>query len=314
VSQIRISLIHASFKSKNRALNVRNAWLDRAKKPELVEHCLGFEMTDNEVLDEFAIKSSEQEGRTGDLKSFFKMTKPENSPSAVRNWNAAAEKSTGEILLTIADDLIPNEDWDVRVRELVSNEYHLPRIWCLSDSRCETFKSDLDDLLPRHPLITRSLYNMTGFLFDPRFVSVGPDNEWLMLGIHNGLLRDGRTIKLHHVIGDIFDEQGNLACGCNVKFIPQEPTHAQERMHNPEWYDLASTQLNRWSKYWRIVGWIGTRKEWSTALYGAYREKPVKHPIRIIVLTLFSRALTGQARKMLAKNLVTTWLHLRKKK
>lgn len=292
VKSFRFSLIHASYLSRGQSLRVRDEWFSRANNPELIEHCLGFQTDDLEVRTEYGIGLNNS-GLTLDGKTKFITTAPQNSPSAVRNWNAAASISTGRLILGIADDLIPTNGWDSQLWDLVEKESKINRIWKLTDSRCVVLNDKKpDDILPRHPLITRSLYEKYGYYFDPRFVSVGPDHEWLFLSLKYGFLRDARQVKLHHSLGPILDSQGIIECGCSSisnSSINKNSTSGQKRMHEDQWVKLAQTQLATWNKFWRILEWVAVKREWADQVLKLYEKngfKPVK-PVNLIFLMIF---------------------------
>ena len=303
---MKISLLHATYHSKGQSRRVRDFWLAKAKNPELIEHCLGFESTDIQVMEEFDLNVRHTSGFTPDGLTKFKTTEPLTSPSAVRNWNAAAEISTGHVLLAIADDLVPEENWDLKVRMLVTNQLSKKRVWCLSDRRCTYINEFNDDLLPRHPLMTRALYENVGFFFDPRYVSVGPDNEWLLRGLRDGVLRDGRIVKLHHTEGKILNKTGEVICGCSLNHPDQIQIDSQIRMHDTRWVELARLHYGEWSKGWRLIGWIGTMEEWSSQLIDISRRFHFffRNPQVLIFLTLTLGKMTLHSRFLLLKSLI----------
>jgi hypothetical protein len=289
---LKISLLHASYMSKFQARSVRDLWLGLANNPDLVEHCLGFEDSDIQVREEFDLPIG-QYGFSHDGLTKFATTISDGTPSAVRNWNMAARISTGKLLLGIADDLVPEKDWDLRVIDLVGKEFNSERLWKLTDSRCDSFKaSDVDDSCPRHPLITRSLYNKKGFYFDPRYFSVGPDNEWLIVSLKSGILRDGRSIKLHHTVGSIVDNENRITCWCfSPNFSKSFPTNSQERMHSEVWVKSAQDIFLQWSIPWLLVGWIGVQKSYGKNLIGISQKRFGWNPRIIILRTVLQRKL-----------------------
>lgn len=237
---------------------VRDYWLNSAKHPELVEHCLGFEAEDVQVRNEFSL-DKKASGISPDGLTTYITTARADSPSAVRNWNAAASISTAPILLGIADDLVPNRHWDEKIWDLVSENNFLPLLWKVSDSRCpKKGDSPYGDILPRHPLITRSLYDKYGYFFDPRYVTVGPDDEWLMRGLRDKFIRDARIIHLHHSIGPILNKSGNLLCGCEVELVRVVRNQSQTYIHDSQWKKVAKKNLNEWGLLWRVIASLST--------------------------------------------------------
>lgn len=106
---MKVSLIHASYKSPDQSRAVRNYWLSMASGQVPIEHCLGFEFDDEETRREYAIPNGVVNGKSADQLTNFITTPVTSGVSAVANWNAAASISTGDLLLVIADDLIPEK-------------------------------------------------------------------------------------------------------------------------------------------------------------------------------------------------------------
>lgn len=288
MSDIRLSLIHASYKSKGQGKKVRDYWLAQAVYPEFIEHCLGFESTDNLVREEFEI-GQQLSGITPDGITKFKATKPESSPSAVRNWNAAASISSGEILVGIADDLLPDYGWDEQIWKKTRAQSHDIGLWKINDERC-TRELDIriNDLLPRHPVINRKLYEKFGFYFDPRYVSVGPDDEWLLQSIKGSFLNDAREIRFHHTIGSIFDLNGAVQCGCEGNSVRKNSTRGQSRMHQSRWRNDANKTLAEWGTTWRIIGGLSVSHQFPDEILRLIRKFSGISALSIIVRLFFS--------------------------
>ncbi len=252
------SLIHASYKSQGQAKKIRDYWLNMARNPHVIEHCLGFEEQDQQVRDEFGLDLGNF-GKSFDGLTGYVTTKSDSSPSAIRNWNAAAKMSSGKILIAIADDLVPNLYWDEQLLEIISGDQAFRKLWVVSDARCSLKLNNLHrDILPRHPVITRALYESYGFIFDPRYTTVGPDDEWLLEGIKNSFLSDARSVEFHHSIGRLFDSTGALMCGCFGSVGEKERSDSQEIIHNYNWKQVARTNLMHWGFTWRALSGLST--------------------------------------------------------
>jgi hypothetical protein len=258
MSNKRISLIHATFNSYGISKRVRNFWISQADNPDQVEHCFAYQSDDQGVLDEYGI-TGKNYGITSDGKSRFIATVREHSPSAVRNWNAAASISSGTILLGIADDLVPNKHWDTHLWSKVDSHCLDEVFWKLGDGRCGQKKSHrFDEILPRHPAMTRALYEKLGYFFNPKFVSVGCDDDLLIMGLKTGVIRDAREIKFHHAIGLIFDTEGNLACGCFQDVGNRVRSASQTSIHENTWVSMAQSILNDHGKSWRALAEVSS--------------------------------------------------------
>jgi hypothetical protein len=243
LQDIRFSLIHATYRSPGVSRIVRDRWFHLANSPSQVEHCMAFQHDDDEIRQEYGIDNSPK-GTTPDLRSKFITTGPQDSPSAVRNWNAAASISSGQVLIGIADDLLPEKGWDHTLWNLVESELNESCFWKLRDTRCEDeVNLTRDDILPRHPAMTRDFYKRAGFFFDPRYVSVGCDDQLLCDGLMQGSIRDGRSFKLHHTTGKILKATGELNCGCEGRKESTSLSKSQIKIHDSRWVKLAEKNL-----------------------------------------------------------------------
>ena len=283
-----------------------------AQFPELVEHCLSFQSDDIQVKREFEL-GNELSGTTSDGKTKFIATTPERSPSAVRNWNSAARISSGELLLIITDDLVPDRFWDSQLWQITRKDSFGPRLWKITDSRCMSRgKEILGDILPRHPLMNRELYQDYGHVFDPRYVTVGPDDEWLLQGIKNNFIRDARMVQLHHGVGKILDSSGNLLCGCSTIVPNMEKTKSQIMIHGLEWKIVARKNLAEWGYLWHIVLSVSSSEKIANETMNILNLRAISKvsPIYIIFSLLCSKNLTGNVKLLLIRRFFTQFFQL----
>lgn len=177
---VTISLLHATYHREGGPLAVRDAWLARADQPETVEYVVALDDDDAVAL-----------AQTGDcVRAVSRQTR---SVSAVRNWNAAAQVSSGSILVVIADDLLPRQGWDTGLRDVVGG----------LDPDRDDFAikvSDSDgrpDLLLRHPIVSRGYYRKFG-LFSCAFTGVYCDDDLTRRALWRSVILDGRQVRVDH--------------------------------------------------------------------------------------------------------------------
>ena len=105
-----ISILHATYHRQLGPEEVIKSWLSRASGTVSLEYLLAHDHDDAKA------KSAAK-----DL-NVVSITGPPNPvwSTAVRNWNAAAQASTGSLLLVVADDLFPPEGWDLTLLEIIS--------------------------------------------------------------------------------------------------------------------------------------------------------------------------------------------------
>lgn len=178
---MRISLLHATHKAGRLALDVREVWLSRAANPTLVEHIFACDADDPISL-----------GCPEIARGIVGVARP-GRVTAVRNWNAAAAASTGDVLVVIADDLHPPESWDGQLAALILD------LDCLRAPFAVNVRDgdDPKDGLMRHPVISRRYFELYG-LFHAGYEGIGVDNDFTLSAFRRGLVIDGRPLVLEH--------------------------------------------------------------------------------------------------------------------
>jgi hypothetical protein len=181
---LTISLLHASFHRPGGPSEVIDAWLNSAGDSHRIDYVLACDDGDVTAATVDAV----------DPRVRLVVNPPDRSWStAVRNWNAAAAASTGDILVVIADDLHPPPLWDVE----------LDRICASLDPRAVAFAvkvQDSDngrDTLLRHPVVSRRFFESHG-LFDPRFTGVYCDDDITLRAFWRAVVVDGRRLRWDH--------------------------------------------------------------------------------------------------------------------
>ncbi len=179
----RISLLQATHRSGQGAVDVRDAWVDRADNPSKIEHIFSFDEDDE-------LSATTPEIVTSGIMN------PKMSPrvSAVRNWNAAAERSTGDLLIVIADDLLPCPHWDTDVIQSISTLDPVLEAFVLK-IRDHSFARDST---LRHPIVSRDYYSRFG-LWDPAYDGHGVDNAFTLEAHKRGRVIDCRHVRFQHL-------------------------------------------------------------------------------------------------------------------
>lgn len=274
--------------SDYQSIRVRDEWFSRAKYPDRVEHCLGFEKNDNGIRSAYGIPNISNQGQSKDKKTRYITTESLATSSAVRNWNGAAQMSTGEFILLIADDLVPNFDWDLKIENFIASNSFGDGIFKFTDDRCTSLTNlQNDTLLPRHPGFLRKTYNELGYVFDHNFDSTGPDFDLLIYALTHGCLRDARSIKFHHSIGPIYSEDLKLICGCyeNQKSHSVR-TISQTRMHSQKPSEIKSLLEKKWHKSHIVMGYLACINRLSNYFMNSMKSNKLNNPASLITKSL----------------------------
>jgi hypothetical protein len=130
------------------------------------------------------------------LDDIIKMVVNPGRQCAVDGWNTAAKNSTGQFLITVADDCFPPPHWDTELLKVIpdlNGEYAI---------EVKSGTSPADDEWMRcmiHSFITRKYYErIGGNLFDPRFEGMYADCWFTEVARHHGVVIDARHLTFQH--------------------------------------------------------------------------------------------------------------------
>ena len=176
---ITVSLVHATYFAERTPREYLDMWLNTAERPDLVEYVVAMDESDIAAI----------QGSRG----IRRVVSPDTTdrPSTVRNWNAAADLSRGDILFVIADDLSPQPVWDTHLRSVIGQLNPLTVSFGVkvSDS------PKANDVLLRHPVISRAWF-LTEGLFDPHFDGVYCDDDITYRLYSRAFILDGRALPI----------------------------------------------------------------------------------------------------------------------
>lgn len=181
MNNLSISLLHATYRAGPKAVAIQEAWLESAAHPGRVEYVFACDQDDEISLSVASIAA----GVLG-----VPMT---GKVTAVRNWNAAAESSNGDLLVVVADDLYPPQDWDSILEALC----------CDLDPNRAAFvikvrdrQLDQRDSI-KHPILSRRYFERFG-LWCPEYDGWYVDDDFTLSAHRRNLVIDGRRLQLDH--------------------------------------------------------------------------------------------------------------------
>lgn len=178
----KISLLHATFRRRGGPVAIKETWLGRADHPGQIEYVFAMDEDDEE-----SIRQTDGHHRIISPSGHGFVT-------AVRNWNAAASKASGDLLMVIADDLLPPEGWDTSVLGLLGRLDPLDDCFAVKVSEHSSVEGDV---LLRHPVVSRAFYQSYG-LFAPGYRGVFCDNDITTRAFWRAAILDGRDLRLQH--------------------------------------------------------------------------------------------------------------------
>lgn len=114
--------------------------------------------------------------------------------NSVRGWNAAAAKTTGKVIIAVADDFKPCPGWDEKLFTLKSG-------WVDEDWVAHTEDGYVHNLCVLS-ILTRKRYDRYGYLFYPQYESMFCDTEFTEVAYREGRVLDAKHIYMEHMHPD----------------------------------------------------------------------------------------------------------------
>jgi len=170
----RISLLHATRGRWAQAIQAMNLWMSRAENPMAVEHIFAIDEDDEE--------SNEKLARFRGVIS--------HSSCSVGAWNAAADGSSGDILVQLADDFEPPAGWDRLIVDALGGDIFAPKVLRVSDG-------NRADGLITCAIVTRRWHDLHG-LFHGEYRNVYSDNDLTATATKAGAIIEAPQIVIRH--------------------------------------------------------------------------------------------------------------------
>jgi hypothetical protein len=114
--------------------------------------------------------------------------------NCVAGWNKAAEATTGDIIISLADDFVPPHSWDEGLVNIGSNWWLQDRVVWVADG----YNTDILTLT----IWSRARYKRFGYLFYPSYYSLFSDTENTYVANLDRVIIDGRHLMFEHMHPD----------------------------------------------------------------------------------------------------------------
>jgi tetratricopeptide (TPR) repeat protein len=170
----RISLLHATRGRWAQAIQAMNLWMSRAENPMAVEHIFAIDEDDEETNEKLA--------RFRGVMS--------HSNCSVGAWNAAADNSSGDILVQLADDFEPPAGWDRLIVDALGGDIFAPKVLRVADG-------NRTDGLITCAIVTRRWHDIHG-LFHGEYRNVYSDNDLTATATKAGAIIEAPHILIRH--------------------------------------------------------------------------------------------------------------------
>jgi hypothetical protein len=184
---MKISLLHATAR-RDEAVRCVERWCGEASGELEIEHLLAFDFDVPAALrdDLLARCQSASRGRTN-------LALPTGRRHSVEAWNHCARAATGDVLVQLSDDMVPDRHWDRKMLEFL--DVTRPQLLGFAPASKYGDQGGLIALA----VMTRPYYERLGYLLYPIYPSVFSDNDLTQTAMLDDVLIDayGRFSVLH---------------------------------------------------------------------------------------------------------------------
>jgi hypothetical protein len=186
------SLLHATRRLPDGWKDAHSAWLAQCSAPETVEYIFGIDQAQvgfyTLLLSEIPVGVWNWAGMFCDVKA--------DPPSAAAAWNVACSYSTGDFIITIADDLFPPKHWDLEILKRIPDLKGEYVLWpdLSGDYSIMTFAFTTRPYLER---LTRE-HGYQDRIWYPEYYGMRADNDFTACAKLDGVIVEARDLKFEH--------------------------------------------------------------------------------------------------------------------
>lgn len=167
------------------------AWLGTVSAKDSVESVMTHDMGDTATREAMLSAQAQWESKG------FRVVVGEQSDlpgDCVKGWNSAATIASGKVLISISDDFVAFQNWDVALLGCAPNGW--------TDADCCVLVSDgclnSQTLMATLGIITTKRYKRFGYLWYPGYQSMFSDNELAERAVMDRALIDARHLTFRH--------------------------------------------------------------------------------------------------------------------
>lgn len=142
--------------------------------------------------------------------------------TCVGGWNTAGEATTGKIIIAVADDFNPPQNWD---QLLLSLE---PKGWEDGEYVVKVEDGYVHNIFVLS-ILTRKRYERFGYIFYPKYLSLFCDTEFGEVATRDGVVIDANHLLFEHLHPDAFKRPRD---GVDMTHASRERWNAGEMLFN----------------------------------------------------------------------------------
>jgi hypothetical protein len=202
----RIAVGHPTCRP-DKAIKIRELWLERAARPELVAYFFGVNEADHSVVEGLSHLPHE-----------ISQAVPEGHSSAVANYNAAARAaaSAAKVVVIAQDDIYPPHGWDEQIIRAMEPHKGKPAVLHVFDG----FRRDKIMVIP---CFNWNYWAGRKWLFNPEFDGYWSDTEWSWRVYKEGVVVEAPHIQFYH------DHPLFTGAASDAEYMRQQNPEAERR-------------------------------------------------------------------------------------
>ena len=142
--------------------------------------------------------------------------------TCVGGWNAAAAVSTGKVIIAVADDFVPPQNWDALLLSIA------PKGWEDGEHVIKVEDGYVHNIFVLS-ILTRKRYERFGYIFYPKYLSLFCDTEFGEVATRDGVVLEANHLLFEHCHPDCFKRPRD---GVDMVHASKERWNAGEMLFN----------------------------------------------------------------------------------
>lgn len=181
------SLAYTSVRP-NMIPQVVRTWNERAADPTRLEWVICVDQGDEESYSAAKVAQAHSKVPVRVETNFGPKT-------CVAGWNTAAAATRGQVIIAVADDFSPPQNWDQCLLNLQ------PSDWITKDCVVHVEDGYVHDLIVL-PIVTQVRYRQFGYLYFPGYLSLFCDTEFTAVAYRDGVVLEAKHLLFEHLHPD----------------------------------------------------------------------------------------------------------------
>jgi hypothetical protein len=193
LSEIKISLLHATRGRPEMALAAHDKWVEMASGEVTLEYI--FSIDDDDPTNRPGTSAPRPSQLFDNVQAQVRIGL--DNRGNVDAYNRAAWVSTGQVLVQVHDDVTPPQDWDLLILDKIQ-DVTKPALIHVNDGTPPGVNADKKGWLPTIAILTRAFAEKVGGMWYPGYISLFCDDDLGQKAILDGVFVDAPDIVFKH--------------------------------------------------------------------------------------------------------------------